>query len=750
MGYKVCIIGAGPSGLVAAKHLLHYVPKGSFDVTIYEEKNRIGGLWPLEKDDDKGLIHPHMLANQSKHTVQFSDLAWERDEPEFPRAWQVGRYLQRYYDRYCKPAKLHLGMRIVSVMPSSTGSAWTVRTLARDGSLADHAFDRLLVASGYFGDPGISFERVGKAEVPMIHSSKYRDLASLLSPKSGAGAKGGKIVVVGGQMSGVEIASTIATHLSDAIHAPCPPQIENPERYTVHHLTQRPTWVLPLYTSPEPTLKAPPFIPLDLSSNNLANRSQPLVNSQGHISTDRARAVHTSLQNTLGTDQSIFSPSVAISDAAKDDPPYVAVSDYYMEFVRSGLITVSRGKFEYLCGRDVRISSAEVDEITDVAAVVLATGFPALPSIAWMPPTLLEALSVSDDQNSPIALAFHGTHHPSVPGLGFVGFYRAPYWGVMEMQARFLSVLWAAGGPASPSLPPFMAAALKADTSIERAISLRGDPRASQFPMGDYPWLMQEFAAALGLKRYPQAGKIPTLPSSGKEMDILTPARYPFEILNAEQETEIVSSLVQTGSTAWEALTAGKFMARAVFRSLAGRWKLEREIVSALPSHPSGHFSGTADFFLREATREGRDIEYDTLHRAGEHQGLEYLYVEDGQFRASNGLTFSAKRRYIWRYDERKDKLSVWFVKVNKPKMADYLFHEVLFKVPAADDEGGKGSGSGSERGLCARADHLCEQDFYDVDYAFNFQAVNLKDWLLGYRVKGPKKDYTIAGVYTR
>jgi hypothetical protein len=28
------------------------------------------------------------------------------------------------------------------------------------------------------------------------------------------------------------------------------------------------------------------------------------------------------------------------------------------------------------------------------------------------------------------------------PTLGFVGFYRSPYWGVMEMQARFLGKYW--------------------------------------------------------------------------------------------------------------------------------------------------------------------------------------------------------------------------------------------------------------------------------------------------------------------
>lgn len=242
---------------MAAKSLLHDVPQGTFHVTIFDVKTRIGGLWPSEKADDKGYLHPQMVANQSKHTVQFSDLAWEDDDPEFPRAWEVGRYLDRYYDRYCKAANLQLGKLVVGVALShNKGPGWVVRVRSQDGEKKDHQFDYLLGASGYFGNPGLATEVVEKADVPVIHSSQYRDLPSLLSGKPGA--KGGKILVVGGQMSGVEIAGTIATHLSTAInfpgrtpHSSGKPPIEDAEKYTVHHLTHKPVWVFPLYTSPK-------------------------------------------------------------------------------------------------------------------------------------------------------------------------------------------------------------------------------------------------------------------------------------------------------------------------------------------------------------------------------------------------------------------------------------------------------------------------------------------------------------------
>jgi hypothetical protein len=474
---------------------------------------------------------------------------------------------------------------------------------------------------------------------------------------------------------------------------------------------------------------------MDLSSYNLNNRPSPLTNSQGHITPEVARKFHSAYQTAVGTDQSNFSPSVAVKGVMQDDPPYLAVSDTYLDFVRSGLITVSYGKLDALSEDKATITPSN-DDINDIAAVVLATGFDASASLSFFPTSIHETLSLSPtDQSNTVALAFHGTHHPSIPNLGFVGFYRSPYWGVMEMQARVLQTLW------SPSPSPLsLQAALDADTSIQRTLSLRSDPRASQFPMGDYAFLMQELASALGIERLPPAGETPALPPAGKGMDVLTPARYPSKNLTAEQEAEVRKSLADTHSTLVASLSKGRFVARAVFRSLLGEWKLSRRIASQLPSLPSGTFTGTAKFLLRDGTADGRGAETGGTE---DDLGMEYLYVEDGEFKADNGLCFRATRRYVYRYDEGKDSLSVWFVRTDDQKRADYLFHEVEFVVPQPDEEE-------DGRGWRAKSGHLCIDDYYDVGYEFRFAAVNLREWRCAYSVKGPKKDYTIDGTYRR
>ncbi|KAL2757316.1 hypothetical protein ACRALDRAFT_1074427 [Sodiomyces alcalophilus JCM 7366] len=763
--------GAGPSGLVAAKTLLHNTPSGTFKVTVFDAQPRIGGLWPSSKDDGEGLVHPLMVTNQSRNTMHFSDLAWDAGDPQFPRAWMVGRYLERYSERYlrrCPGADIRLGWRVVGaeLLDDTRWRVTVQKSVNHDkeekgGDVTETSvFDYLLVASGFFGRPAIPSWVRDDVAVPVMHSSKYRNLEGLLGGRGSGnsaslGEKGGKILVVGGQMSGVETAGTIASHLSSAAHSPGPSRVPNVDRYTVHHLIQRPAWVFPLFTSPKSKLTAPPFLPLDMSSSNLNNRPRPLRDIQGHIPADRAVTMHKVNEATLGRDQSQFSPSIAVQGDDRTEPPYVTVSQHYTELVRSGLITASRGKLERLDGTTAIVKSTcgggekteDATAVEDVAAVVLATGFDATGCVSFLPAQVLEKLHHDPEaRDLPLALGFHGTQNREVPTLGFVGFYRAPYWGVMEMQARFLAALWTPKSEAdTASRPAGVDAAAADDSCVRRTLSLRGDARRSQFPMGDYLFLMQEMAAALDLERSP-SGSL-TLPPNAPAINMETPSRYLSRFADDKARAENAEALRQADETVMAGLTSRRFVARAVFRGLLGEWRLERTLESKLASHPSGHFSGTARFLLREATKDGRQCAGDGgptgTSDDGGNPGEEYLYIEEGEFCADNGLKFQARRRYVWRYDEARDVMSVWFVRTDDDRRADYLFHEVEFLGP------GPGVDTAVD-GWRAKAGHLCIDDFYNVAYEFRFRAVELHEWTIGYRVKGPQKDYTIRGGYRR
>lgn len=489
---------------------------------------------------------------------------------------------------------------------------------------------------------------------------------------------------------------------------------------------------------------AAPFLPLDFGSYNLNNRPKPLSNTQGHISEETAKMVHTMFKAVAGGDQSEFSPLLKVDGSNDSQQPYLAVSEWYADFVRSGLIELSKGKVEGLEGWTATVSGG--GKVEDVAAVVVATGFDASPCLSFLPDDVLKTLGHSSRHvDQPVALAFHGTHHPAVPGLGFVGFYRSPYWGVMQMQARFVTAQWSEGAKDIRCSDVFQTK-LKEDMSIARTLSLRDDPRVSQFPMGDYFYLMEEFAQALSMDIHPSlTPPTPILAHNNLPLDMLTPARYSSPDDDDESKKQAEQSLQQTHNLATAGLTTPKFVARAVFRSLLGTWKLERDLVSKLPTHPSGHFSGIAKFLLRAKTSDGLRCAADpTSGQASgeeeEEEGMEYLYMEEGEFKTSTGFGFKATRRYVWRYGEAADVLSVWFAKPDDLARADYLFHEMEFLGPE----------QATEKGWAAKAGHLCIDDYYNVKYHFGFQAINLREWGIEYTVKGPKKDYTIRGTYTR
>ena len=63
-GRTVAIVGAGPSGLVAAKVLLD----DGFNVTVFERKQTLGGIWNEE------MAYFDLHTQQPGGTMEFSDL----------------------------------------------------------------------------------------------------------------------------------------------------------------------------------------------------------------------------------------------------------------------------------------------------------------------------------------------------------------------------------------------------------------------------------------------------------------------------------------------------------------------------------------------------------------------------------------------------------------------------------------------------------------------------------------------------
>ncbi|KAF2644333.1 FAD/NAD(P)-binding domain-containing protein [Massarina eburnea CBS 473.64] len=357
MQKSVAIVGGGPAGLVAAKTLLHHGGGAKFKITVFEAAERVGGMWRSLPGETGVKCSPSMRTNLSRFTVAFSDLSWASVDlsedsrtsttlPMFPKACQVGRYLDAYAQRFL-PGVIQLNTRVAAAELIGESGTWNVTyidTLTQQES--KDTFDYLIVASGFFERPTQSIRRSQdpEASTKIQHSSHFRNISSLTETP-------GKIVVIGGGISGSEAAATAAFQISSARHSTSTQKPAWADS-TVYHIINRPFYALPRYIPQDPYNPAiqgynpaPHFLPLDLNLYNLGRRGGGSITaSNGLMPAEKAKKAHEFIRNVIGGDQrDLGKDELVYKPADTQYPAFTGISDTYAEFVRSGLIVPVRG-----------------------------------------------------------------------------------------------------------------------------------------------------------------------------------------------------------------------------------------------------------------------------------------------------------------------------------------------------------------------------------------------------------------------
>jgi hypothetical protein len=470
-------------------------------------------------------------------------------------------------------------------------------------------FDLLVIASGYFAQQYIpAIPGLDQFPGRVIHSSTlHRERDNLTDLTSQ-----GQIVIIGGSMSGVEAASAIALHQSST--ALSTEQIR-PSAAKVHHIHSRSFWALPTYL-PQESEETASFLPLDLAMYDLARRPPgPIEYALGPISEEKAIKTNSYFQSLLGSDYERYGHMDSTQDSDKKmQPPWVAIGNDYAEFVRAGTIQAAMGRvISVQSNHDTKLASVEYILsngnsviIDNVAAIVMATGFMPYKSLSLLPEDVLSALEYStEDPFSPLILDKGGTVRSEIPDVGFVGFYRGPYWGVMEMQARYLGKLWCG---------KYETVVCQTDDQREGLRSLRrADPHLArgQFSMADYVGLMESFARDLGIER--------SILSGDSRSGPVVPARYLYgtETRRSNRDEDLGISnkeAVRTLDDLRDSLAhhhdgAQKAAASAIFRALHGSWRSTKQTSSSNASESEG-FTGNLTFYPRYPTSPVYDREY--------------------------------------------------------------------------------------------------------------------------------------------
>ncbi|NKY52208.1 flavin-containing monooxygenase [Nocardia vermiculata] len=213
---RVCVIGAGPSGITTAKRLAEYgIP---FD--CYEASDEVGGNWYYKNPNGMSACYQSLHIDTSKYRLQFEDFPAPEHWPDFPHHSELFEYFKDYVDHFGLRDHIRFNTTVLHAERDAHG-LWLVTTEA--GNV--RTYDALIVCNGHHWDPRLP-EYPGEFDGVLMHSHAYND------PFDPIDMRGKRIVVVGMGNSGLDIASELS------------------QRFLAEKLfvsARRGVWVLPKY-----------------------------------------------------------------------------------------------------------------------------------------------------------------------------------------------------------------------------------------------------------------------------------------------------------------------------------------------------------------------------------------------------------------------------------------------------------------------------------------------------------------------
>lgn len=166
---KILIIGAGPSGLCAAKTFLQRDPDTK--LLIVDSRASLGGVWSQEQ------LYPTLKTNNLFSTIDFSDFPMEASRfgvgtGEHVTGEAMHQYLCAYADRFKLTDKTRLNTRVVDICRrEATGSAPKGWDITVDNGEVLHC-EKLVIATGVLSSPHLPrIEGTSEFSAPFIHSS---------------------------------------------------------------------------------------------------------------------------------------------------------------------------------------------------------------------------------------------------------------------------------------------------------------------------------------------------------------------------------------------------------------------------------------------------------------------------------------------------------------------------------------------------------------------------------------------------
>lgn len=190
-GPRICVIGAGPSGITAGRNL---IAEGLTNLVIYERNAAVGGNWIYSPTASHSSIYETTHAISSRRLSQYDGYPMPKDYPHYPSHVQLLRYFQGYAEHFGVTAFIRFNTEVVRATPAGE-HGWLIETSGPGGS-ASEKFDYLLVANGHHWEPRVP-PFAGRFTGSFLHSHAYKQAAAFAAKR---------VLVIGGGNTACDIA----------------------------------------------------------------------------------------------------------------------------------------------------------------------------------------------------------------------------------------------------------------------------------------------------------------------------------------------------------------------------------------------------------------------------------------------------------------------------------------------------------------------------------------------------------------
>ena len=205
--YDVVVIGAGISGIGAARNISRELPEKS--LVVLEGRDNIGGTWDLFR-------YPGIRSDSDLHTFGYDFKPW-RHEAAIADAPLIREYLEETVEENDLARLIRFRHRVVRSEWSSGDSTWTVTVEAADPATGTTSTTTIragwvFAATGYYRyDQGFSPEFPGRQDFTgtVVHPQHWPETLDY---------RGKKVVIIGSGATAVTMVPAMATGAGAAAH----------------------------------------------------------------------------------------------------------------------------------------------------------------------------------------------------------------------------------------------------------------------------------------------------------------------------------------------------------------------------------------------------------------------------------------------------------------------------------------------------------------------------------------------------